>query len=136
MGKRFINTYIKYTAKKPILFFAMIGVFIFFIFYVSLTTKTSLIQSYDGTMAGNTIVINVEIDTALDKIYVYENRNEAVYIINIKNMECTDNTTILFIDNETELHELSATENIKIDIPISEITLFERVFLKGGKVNG
>ena len=87
-------------------------------------------------MTGNSIVINAEIDAAPDKIYVYENRNEAVYLINVKNMERKDDATMLFIDSGTEFFELSAAENIKIDIPIGEITLFERVFLKGGKING
>ena len=135
MGKRFINTYIKYTAKKPILFFLMIGVFLFFIFFISLTTKTSVIKSYDATIAGNTIVINAEIDSAPDKIYVYVNRNEAVFLINVKSINRTNNKTVLIIDNEVELHELFSVENITIDVPVSEITLFERVFLRGGKVN-
>lgn len=136
MGKRFINTYIKYTAKKPVLFFAMIGMFLFLILFVSLTTKTSLIQSYDGTIARNTVVINAVINTTPENIYVYENRNEAVYLMNVKNMERMNNTTMLFVDSDAEFLELSATENIKIDIQIGEITLFEHVFLKGGKVNG
>ena len=135
MGKRFINTYIKYTAKKPILFFLMIGVFLFFIFFISLTTKTSVIKSYDATIAGNTIVINAEIDSAPDKIYVYVNRNEAVFLINVKSINRTNNKTVLIIDNEVELHELFSVENITIDVPVSEMTLFERVFLRGGKVN-
>lgn len=136
MGKRFINTYIKYTAKKPILFFVMIGVFVFFILFVSLTTKTSLVQSYEGIMSGDTIVINAEINTAPEKIYIYENRNEAVFLINVKSMEYEDNSTMLFVDNDAGLLGLSDAKNIKIDIPVGEITLFERVFLKGGKVNG
>ena len=136
MGKRFINTYVKYVVKKPILFFAMIGVFVFLILFVSLTTKTSLIQSYEGLIFGDTIVINAEINTVPENIYVYENRNEAVYLVNIKSMEHEDNSTVLIIGNNTELHGLPAAENIKIDIPVDEITLFERVFLKGGKVNG
>ena len=136
MGKRLINTYIKYTAKKPILVFATIGVFMFFILFISLTTKTSLIQSYDGTITENTIVINAKINITPENIYIYENRNEAIYLINVKSMDNTDNLTILFVDNDTVVFEMTESRNIKIDIPIGEITLFERVFLKGGKVNG
>ncbi|MCL2813613.1 MAG: hypothetical protein FWD23_03340 [Oscillospiraceae bacterium] len=135
MNKRFINTYIKYTAKKPVLFFAMIGIFVFFILFISLTTKTSLIQSYNGLIFGDTIVVNAELKTVPESIFVYVNRNEAVYLINIKSMEHEDNSTILFIDNNEE-HGLAAAENIKIDIAVGEITLFERIFLKGGKANG
>jgi len=136
MGKRFINTYVKYVVKKPILFFAMIGVFVFLILYVSLTTQTSLIQSYEGLIFGDTIVINAEINTVPENIYVYENRNEAVYLINIDGIVHEDNLTILSIGNFIELHGLTAAESIKIDIPVGEISLFERIFLKGGKVNG
>ena len=136
MEKRFINTYVKYVAKKPILFFAMIGVFVFFILFVSLTTKTSLFQSYEGLILGDTIVINAEINTVPENIYVYENRNEAVFLLNIDGIEHEDNSTILFIDKSMELHGLTAAESIKIDIPVGEISLFERIFLKGGKVNG
>jgi hypothetical protein len=136
MGKRFINTYVKYVVKKPILFFAMIGVFVFLILYVSLTTKTNLIQSYEGLIFGDTIVINAEINTVPENIYVYENRNEAVYLINIDGIVYEDNSTILSIGNNAGLHGLTAAESIKIDIPVGEISLFERIFLKGGKVNG
>jgi len=136
MGKRLINTYIKYTAKKPILVFATIGVFMFLIFFISLTTKTSLIQSYEGTITENTIVINAKVEITPENIYIYENRNEAVYLINVKKIDNTENLTIIFVDNDTVVFEMTESRNIKIDIPIGEITLFERVFLKGGKVNG
>lgn len=136
MGKRFINTYVKYVAKKPILFFAMVCVFVFFILFLSLTTKTSLIQTYDGTMTGNSIVVNTEIKTAPDKIYVYENRNEAVFLVSVTNIDHNDSTTTFFLNDGTELSEISNTGIVKIDIPIGEISLFERIFLKGGKVNG
>jgi hypothetical protein len=136
MGKRFINTYVKYVAKKPILFFAMVCVFVFFILFLSLTTKTSLIQTYDGTMTGNSIVVNTEIKTAPDKIYVYENRNEAVFLVSVTNIDHNDSTTTFFLNDGTELSEISNTGIVKIDIPIGEISLFERIFLKGGKVYG
>ena len=136
MGKRFINAYVKYVAKKPVLFFAMIGIFVFFILFVSLTTKTSLIQSYEGLILGDTIVINAGINIVPENIYVYENRNEAVYLLIIDGIEREDNSTILFIGNDAGLHGLAAAESVKIDIPVGEISLFERIFLKGGKVSG
>ena len=136
MSKRFINAYVKYVAKKPILFFAMIGIFVFSILYVSLTTKTSLIQTYDGTMIENSIVVNAEIKTAPDKIYVYENRNEAVFRVSVTNIDHNNRTTTFFLNDGTELSKISEAEMIKIDIPIGEISLFERIFLKGSKVNG
>ena len=136
MGKRFINTYVKYVAKKPILFFVMIGVFMFFILFIALTTKTSLIQTYDGTITGNTIIVSAEIKTAPDKIYVYENRNEAVFLVSVTGVDRNDNSTVFYISDHKELSEVASAEIIKLDIPVGTISLFERVFLKGGKVNG
>jgi hypothetical protein len=136
MGKRFINTYIKYTAKKPILFFVMIGVFVFFILFIALTTRTSLIQKYDGAMTGNTIVVSAVIKTKPDVIYVYENRNEAVFLLSVTGIVNNDDSTIFFVNGNAELSEITDAEIIKFDIPVGEISLFERVFLKGGKVHG
>jgi len=135
MNRRFINTYIKYTAKKPILFFMMIGTFLFSILFISLTTKTNLVKSYSGTMVGNSIIIDTEIKTIPYKIYAYSNKNEAVYMINIRNVERQNNKTVLFIGNYTELPDLISAHNIYIDIPQNEISLFERVFLRGSKIN-
>jgi len=135
MNRRFINTYIKYTAKKPILFFTMIGVFLFSILFISLTTKTNIVKSFSGTMVGNSVIIETEININPYRIYAYVNRNEAVYMIDVNNIKLQNNKTVLLIGNYMELPELISAKNIYIDIPFNEISLFERVFLRGSKIN-
>ena len=134
--RRFINTYVKYTAKKPILLFAMIAFFISLILYISLTTKTNLYQTFDGVLSEDCITIDKDIYTVPEVVYVYENRNEAVFAVNVERFENRDNTTILHVSFADGSPELDPSENVKVDIQVGEITLFERVFVKGGKVNG
>jgi len=134
--RKFINVYIKYTAKTPTLVIAMIVFFVSLILCISLTTKTNLYQTFDGALLGESIVIEKEIDTLPEVVYIYENRNEAVFPVNIEYFETKDYTTILSISCTNDAFRLTSSENFKIDVLIGEITLFERVFMKGGKVNG
>ena len=136
MNKKFVNTYVKYTAKKPLLFFAMILVGVLSITILALSTKTSLMLSANGVVNGYSIVFNGEADSSYTGfIYVYSDRNEGVYSVEVlKTIHEKEQTIFLLDDNNGYISTMNQQE-IKIDIPIREMTIFERVFLKGGKVN-
>ena len=136
MSKKLINTYVKYTAKKPVLFFVMILVGVLSIVILSLSTKTNIVITYDGTVEENEIIINGDVDSYTGSIYAYSDRNVGMYSVEITETIHRDGKTIFLLKDDNEYILLMNQQEIKIDIPIHEITIFERVLLKGGKVNG
>ena len=136
MSKKIIDAYVKYTAKKPILFFAMIVIGVLSIFILSLSTKTSVVVSNDGIVNSYSVTINGEIDSYTGFIYVYNDRNDRVYSIEISETIHKNGQTIFFTEDENEYISTINQQKIKVDVPIREVTIFERVFLKGGRMNG
>lgn len=71
-------------------------------------------------------------DITWNEVYVYENRNEAVYKVKIEpEMVRQENNSLEISVNQ--LGFIPQSDSVNIDIPIQEITLFRRVFLQGGK---
>lgn len=136
MNNKFINTYVKYTAKKPILFFTMIIIGVLSIIILSLSTKTSVVITSDGVVNDYSITVSGKVDSYTDFIYTYNDRNDQVYIVKISETVHEGEQTIFFLKGNNEYIVAMNQQEIKIDIPVREMTIFERVFLKGGKVNG
>lgn len=136
MKNYFINTYVKYTAKKPILFIAMIFIGVFSIIILSLSTKTSVVLTSDGVVDDRSIVVFGKMDSHTGFIYAYNDRNDQVYSVEISETVYEEGETIFILKGDNEYIATMNQQEIKVDIPIREMTIFERVFLKGGKVNG
>ncbi len=132
MKKQSANLYVKMTAKNPFLFLSLILISVLILLGVTLTTKVDVIETYDAKFENNTIHIeNVDYDS-LHEIYVYENRNEAVYKIQVEQeMIKKDSNFIEILVKDLDFEPQA--EYVKVDIPVREITLFRRVFLQGGK---
>ncbi|MBE5948446.1 MAG: hypothetical protein E7261_05375 [Lachnospiraceae bacterium] len=130
--KKFANLYVKMTAKNHSLFLILILVSVIVLFGVTLTTKVDVVATHDAKFENNTIYIQDAGYDSLQKIYVYENRNEAVHKIKLEPemVKKTGNSTEILVE---DLDFIPQTEDIKVDIPVREITLFRRVFLQGGK---
>lgn len=134
MNKKFVNAYIKYTAKTPILFFTMIIVGVLSIILLSLTTKTNIVVSTDATLEDNAVIVDGIFDTNTGFIYIYTNRNDHVFSVEISETVHSDSITIFYLD-KNDLFANIIQRDIGVDIPIREITIFERVFLRGGRIN-
>lgn len=132
MKKRTANLYVKMTAKSPVLFLALIFLSIVIILYITLSTKVDVIQTYDVRLEDNKIIVPETIHYKPDKVYIYENRNKVVYSIKVNPKDITyDDTSIIIpIKQNPFEHELT---DVKVDIAFKKVTLFERVFLHGGK---
>lgn len=130
--KKFANLYVKMTAKNHSLFLILILVSVLVLFGVTLTTKVDVVATHDAKFENNTIYIQDAGYDALQKIYVYENRNEVVHKIKLEpeSVKQNGNSIEIFVK---DLGFIPQTEDIKVDIPVREITLFRRVFLQGGK---
>ena len=132
MRKKYANLYVKMTAKSPILFLLLILISIIFLFGVTLTTKVDVIETFKVKVENNKICIQNVSNITLNEIYVYENRNEAVYKVKIEpEMVRQENNSLEISVNQ--LGFIPQSDSVNIDIPIREITLFRRVFIQGGK---
>lgn len=132
MRKKYANLFVKMTAKSPLLFLSLILASIIFLFGVTLTTWVDVIETCKVKVENNKICIQNVSDIIPDEVYVYENRNEAVYKVKIEpEMIRQENNSLEIPVNE--LGFIPQSDSVNIDIPIQKITLFRRVFLQGGK---
>ena len=132
MKKKYANLFVKMTAKSPLLFLILILISIIFLFGVTLTTKVDVIETYKVQVENDTIRIQNINDITFDEVYVYENRNEAVYKVIIEpEMIRQENNSLEISVNE--LGFIPQSDFVNVDIPIRKVTLFRRVFLQGGK---
>lgn len=132
MRKKYANLYVKMTAKSPLLFLILILISTIFLFGVTLTTKVDVIETYKAKVENNQIYIQDVNDITMNEVYVYENRNEAVYKVIIEPEMFRQESNSLEI-SVNELGFIPQSDSVNIDIPIRKITLFRRVFLQGGK---
>lgn len=134
MRKKYANLYVKMTAKSPLLFLILILISIIFLFGVTLTTKVDVIKTYNVKVENGKICIQNVNDITWNEVYVYENRNEAVYKVKIEpQMVRRENNSLEISVNQ--LGFIPQSDFVNIDIPVQKITLFRRVFLQGGKSN-
>lgn len=132
MTKKHANLYVKMTVKSPLLFLMLILISIIFLFGVTLTTKVDVIKTYKVKIQNNKICIQNVNEITRNEVYVYENRNEAVYKVKIEpEMIRQENNSLEISVNQ--LGFIPQSDSVNIDVPIQEITLFRRVFLQGGK---
>lgn len=132
MKKKTANLYVKMTAKSPVLFLSLICFSILILLYLTLSTKVDVIHTYHVILEDHKIIIPETIHYRPDKIYLYENRNKEVNCIKVNpnDLSYRDNAIVISINQDLFDYEVT---NIKVDMPVKEITLFERVFLHGGK---
>ncbi len=132
MRKKRANLFVKLTAKSPLLFLLLIFISIVFLFGVTLTTKVDVIETYNAKVENNKIYVQNVTDLPENEVYIYENRNEAVYkVITEPEMFSQENNSLEIPLNK--LGFIPQSDSVKIDISIQKITLFRRVFLQGGK---
>lgn len=132
MRKKRANLFVKLTAKSPLLFLLLIFISIVFLFGVTLTTKVDVIETYNAKVENNKICVQNVTDLPENEVYIYENRNEAVYkVITEPEMFSQENNSLEIPLNK--LGFIPQSDSVKIDISIQKITLFRRVFLQGGK---
>ena len=132
MRKKTANLFVKLTAKSPLLFLGLILLSVVIILYITLTTEVDVIQTYDAKVQGNTLMISQVNRQNLSKLYVYENREKAVYCLEPEEEEIEWSTTGVKVYPGEDFFDWE-TDSVKVDIPVRKISLFRRVFLQGGK---
>jgi hypothetical protein len=133
----FERKFTKVTTGTPIFFvlFIIIGVLLFL--GLTLTTKIDVIKSYPAKVIASEgesalLVTATNIPTGL--VYVYSNRNEALYPISVNRTESSGEDLILFLDNNgQDVIKSLLQKEIFIDITQGKKTLLYEIFVKGGK---
>ena len=110
----------------------MILISIIFLMGVTLMTTVDVIKTYNVKVENNKICVQDIGDIVPDEVYVYENRNEAVYKVMIKPEMVSQEKDSLEI-SVNDLGFIPQADSVNIDVPLRKITLFRRVFLQGGK---
>lgn len=131
--KSFSKIYVKYIIKKPIIFyiFLLLGICLFLM--LTLTLKLETIEKYDAYYQDGIIKVEIDDINSVNKIYAYNNKNEKIYTITVKEIAYEVGNSCLHIyEEDIELiQELGS--NFKIEISTGYESLFKRIFVKAGK---
>mgnify|MGYP000861549520 CR=1 FL=1 len=84
----------------------------------------------------HSITVSGKVDSYTGFIYAYNDRNDQMYSIEISETVYEEGQTRFLLKGDNEYIATMNQQEIKVDVPMREMTIFERVFLKGGKVNG
>jgi hypothetical protein len=128
--------YMKYTIKKPIIFlcFVFIGVALFL--NLTLKIQVPINKTFNGKAVvdqnnGVTILLNKKpLNKNINTIYLYIDKNIKIY--EVKNLKIED-SKIYIVDTKSFISVIKEHPNVSLDIEQKNITLFEKIFVNGGK---
>ena len=133
--KRFFDKCINKIAKNSFVFFSIVIISITLILILSISIKTDNIITKEASISNNIICIETEVKIDGDNIFVYSDRNEKVHIIRIEEFYYKDGCTYIVANSNDVLGAWNLAK-INVDIPVGQSTLFERIFIRGGKTSG
>jgi hypothetical protein len=133
--KWFFDKCINKIAKNSFVFFSIVIISITLILMLSISIKTDNIITKEASISNNIICIETEVKIDGDNIFVYSDRNEKVYIIRIEEFYYKDGCTYI-VANSNDVLGVWNLAKINVDIPVGQSTLFERIFIRGGKTSG
>lgn len=128
--------YMKYTIKKPIFFlcFVFIGLAIFI--NITLKIQVPINERLNGkAVVGEkdevTILLNKKpLNEKVGTIYLYVDKNIKIY--KVKDFKIED-SKIYITGTKSFISVIKEHSNITLDIEQKNITLFEKIFVNGGK---
>ena len=133
MTNRGINKYIKYVIKSPAVFIIYMSLSLAVIFILAYFTSSYIFITVDGLICGETILIDEKINKDTNFIFVYVDRNDGMFLLEITETIHEEHQTIFAFLCDNEFFDKNH-ERIHVEIPIEEITMFERIFIRGGRV--
>lgn len=125
---KFSMLYIKYTVKTPIVFYVFLTAGIVLFLYMTLNLSLDVTQSFDAEVSEDKVTFDCGYEIVSNIIYLYTDRNEKIYKYNFTAIEVENGITVLLINNADAL-----SGNYKADIVVGKQSLFERIFISGGK---
>jgi hypothetical protein len=128
--------YIRWMTRTPWPFLGFVGLGIGLFLYLMLSTKIEVIKTYSAQVIQNQtqITVGIKEDLITDAIvYIYSNKNEAVYPVSIVKTENVSPQTLLYFDDNGQ-KVLSALlgKELFIDITQRKESLLYQIFVRGG----
>ena len=142
--KNFKQFYVKVIVKSSLFYYGFIVAVVSLLLWLMLSIRLDVIKTFGGTYSDGYVYIHNADETnpyavdeinlaAIEKIYVYENRNEKLYSVFISETALSKEGFALKVQDE----ELAVFDTIgvdfQVDLPISRQSLFYRIFVKAGK---
>lgn len=130
------NWYLTYVIKKPYLYFCFILMGITVILGLLFTTTVPIVNTYPVRLVNNQEeyillcdepIFNLDINS----IFIYADKNEAMY--QLSNYAIINENGIIINGEISELLSQNNSNNFYIDVSKYTVTLFEEIFVQGGK---
>lgn len=133
--KKFEIFYVKYIIKSKIFFLGFIVSFLAVFLIGTMTIRVSVVESCVGELDSDGLYMECEDienmeDIHIDRLYIYQNRNEKMYQAKVKEIHERQDGVYLEID---ENFEGEIEGKVSVDIVCGEQSLLKRIFVKAGR---
>lgn len=126
--KKFSRFYVKYLIKSSVIFYVFLAIGVALFLYLSLHIKLDVITTYDAQILENNVIINCDCESSSDVLYLYNDRNEDIYKLQIESITCNKDKTIFTINDSINL-----VGDVKAEVVTGKQTLLHKIFVKAGK---
>ena len=131
--KSFVPFFVEYAVKKPIIYFAVVFIGLFVFLFLAFTTQIPVVETHNGIIEYDNGTYSIAVEKSItpnvvSPLYIYIDRNINVY--KVSEYQIVEDK-IIFSNNFSDV--LTIGSKISVDIETNSITLFEQIFLKGGK---
>lgn len=135
MKKTFINAYIKYTARTPVLFFLMVVFCILLIVFLTTTTTLNHMETYDAVVMDHNKVRIDDTIAPLDRVYLYTQRDQDMVSCHVQRVDYHEDQTDIILMDGVDI-AFPPGSDVFVELAQTTTTLWERIFVKGGRLLG
>lgn len=128
MKKKFAAWYVKYMVKSPFVFYSFLLAGIVLFVTLSTGVRLDIVQSVKAEVLEQRVILSGEYDLVSDKLYLYSDKNDHVYKLNVKSWEKDDGSTVCTVENDMNLRGW-----MNADVVIGSQTLLKRIFVRAGQ---
>ena len=118
--------------EKARFLFVTIIFFALLIFLISINIHIGVYEQYTATVESNTVIIDGEYNILSEKVYLYINDNSIP--VKILSLWTKNGSTHMILEN-FEHYRKDIDMQLQVDISLNELSLFELIFIRGGKSN-
>lgn len=120
--------YVKYVIKTPFVFYSFLFIGVVLFFALSMSVHLDIVQSTKAEIIEQKVVLDGEYELASDKLYLYNDKNDHIYKLEIISWEKEDGNTVCAVQNNMQLSGW-----MNADIITGSQTLLKRIFLRAGQ---
>lgn len=130
-NRKFEKWFLKLFVKSFMLYYSYLLLFILIFLISSHKLMLDVRGTYNATIEGNEVrvVCDSQIDYIEDKIFVYKDRDQEVYVSEIISSEYKNGIMVFHINKEID----NINGEVILEITTEKKTLLERIFAQAGK---